>query len=175
MLVHLDSHFLTRSPVAMALVTSQVACTAPSTSSSGFISSVPNLVLKFPVNRMLRQMLRLGLCDEWDFGIVIRLGQHHNFTFPRRGRRSCPCWTSEEIRREPPSAESWGRSASWTCSGIGRCKSRGVGVTRPAHRSGSGSKVNFGYQRKFQLDMNFWGKSYQKMHNLKISTGGPNF
>ena len=44
-----------------------------------------------------------------------------------------------------------------------------------AHRSGSGSKVNFGYQQKFQLDMNFWGKSYQKMHNLKISTGGPNF
>ena len=42
-----------------------------------------------------------------------------------------------------------------------------------SHRSGSGSKVNFGYQRKFQLDMNFWGKSYQKMHNLKISTGGP--
>ena len=42
-----------------------------------------------------------------------------------------------------------------------------------AHRSGSGSKVNFGYQQKFQLDMNFWGKSYQKMHNLKISTGGP--
>ena len=64
MLVHLDSHFLTRFPVTMALVTSQVACTAPSTSSSGFISSVPNLVLKFPVNRMLRQMLRLGLCDE---------------------------------------------------------------------------------------------------------------
>ena len=21
--------------------------------------------------------------------------------------------------------------------------------------------------------MNFWGKSYQKMHNLKMSTGGP--
>ena len=41
------------------------------------------------------------------------------------------------------------------------------------HRSGSGSKVNFGYLRKFQLDMNFLGKSYQKMHNLKISTGGP--
>ena len=44
-----------------------------------------------------------------------------------------------------------------------------------AHLSGRGRKIDFGSQREFQLDMRFWGKSYQKIHDLKKSTGGPNF
>ena len=43
-----------------------------------------------------------------------------------------------------------------------------------AHLSGRGRKIDFGSQRKFQLDMKFWGKRYQKIHDLKKSTGGPN-
>ena len=52
----------------MALVTSQVACSAPSMSSSGFISSVANLVLNFPVKKMLMVTLRLGLIVINDIG-----------------------------------------------------------------------------------------------------------
>ena len=43
------------------------------------------------------------------------------------------------------------------------------------HLSGRGRKIDFGSQRKFQLDMKFWAKSYQKIHDLKKSIGGPNF
>ena len=44
-----------------------------------------------------------------------------------------------------------------------------------AHCSRSVSKIDLRSQRKFQLDMNFWGKSYQKIIKSKKSTGGPDF
>ena len=32
----------------------------------------------------------------------------------------------------------------------------------PPHRSRSGSKIELRFQQKFQWDMKFWGKKYQK-------------
>ena len=51
----------------MAPVASEVACSAPSMNSSGFMSgSVRTAVLHFPAKIMLRQMSRPGL--GWDEG-----------------------------------------------------------------------------------------------------------
>ena len=44
-----------------------------------------------------------------------------------------------------------------------------------AQCSRSVSKIDLRSQRKFQLDMNFWGKSYQKIIKSKKSTEGPDF
>ena len=41
-----------------------------------------------------------------------------------------------------------------------------------AHCSRSVSKIDLRSQQKFQWHMNFWGKSYQKIENAKISTEG---
>ena len=43
----------------------------------------------------------------------------------------------------------------------------------PAHRSRSSSKIDLRFQQKFQWDMKFWGKSYQKTSNSKKSAEGP--
>ena len=70
------------------------------------------------------------------------------------------------------------RKWSKLVSSAQRNRSKGVKSARAtggAHCTRSGSRFDFGFQQKFQQDINFWCKCFQKMEKGKKSTEGTYF